>query len=109
MLRVVLGTGVYLTLVGLIGASMGWIVRSTPGSLVAYIALILVLPGIFGNVLGSWGKHVAEFMPSEAGGSFIRSFTEPPSLHPWTGLAVMALWTVLGILIAAIQLRRRDA
>jgi len=109
VLRIVIGTGVYLTLVGVIGAMLGWIVRSTPGTLVAYIALILVLPGIFGNVLGSWGKHVAEFMPSEAGGSFIRSFTEPPSLSPWTGLAVMVLWAVLGVAVAAFEIRRRDA
>ena len=56
--RVVIGTGVYLTLVGVLGAAIGWIVRSTPGSLVAYFAVILVLPVLFGSVLGTWGKHV---------------------------------------------------
>jgi ABC-2 type transport system permease protein len=34
-LRMVVGTGVYLTLVGLIGSVLAWIVRSTPGALVA--------------------------------------------------------------------------
>ena len=47
---------------------IGWIVRSTPGALVTYFALILVLP-VFGNLFGSWGTHVAEFLPS-AGGAF---------------------------------------
>jgi ABC-2 type transport system permease protein len=108
-LRVVVGTGVYLTLVGVIGAMLGWIVRSTPGSLVAYIATILVLPVLFGNVLGTWGKDIAQFMPSEAGGSFIRSIREPHTLAPWTGLGVLGIWTVVGIVIAAIELRRRDA
>lgn len=43
-LRVVLGTGAYLAAVALIGSAIGWIVRSTPGALVAAAALILVCP-----------------------------------------------------------------
>ncbi|MGI8665256.1 MAG: ABC transporter permease subunit [Jatrophihabitans sp.] len=109
VLRVVIGTGVYLTLVGVIGAMLAWIVRSTPGSLVAYIAVILVLPVLFANVLGTWGKDIAQFMPSEAGGSFIRSIREPHTLAPWQGLGVLGLWAVLGIVVAAVLLRRRDA
>jgi ABC-2 type transport system permease protein len=109
VLRVVIGTGVYLTLIGVIGAMIGWIVRSTPGALVAYIALILVIPVIFGNVLGTWGKNIAQYLPSMAGGSFIRSLGEPPNLSPWTGLGVFVLWVVAAIIVAAIVLRRRDA
>ena len=109
VLRVVIGTGVYLTLVGVIAAMLGWIVRSTPGALVAYIAVILVLPVLFGSVLGTWGKDVAEFMPSTAGASFVRSIRESHTLSPWTGLGVLAAWAVVGVVVASVQLRRRDA
>jgi ABC-type transport system involved in multi-copper enzyme maturation permease subunit len=109
VLRVVIGTGVYLTLIGVLGAMIGWIVRSTPGSLVAYIAVILVVPVLFGNVLGSWGKHVAQFLPSNAGGSFVSTIRESPSLAPWAGLGVLVVWVVAGVAVAAIQLRRRNA
>ena len=109
VLRVVIGTGVYLTLIGVIGAMIGWIVRSTPGALVAYIAVILVLPILFGTVLGTWGKDIAQFMPSEAGGSFVRTIREPNTLTPWTGLAVLAGWAVVGVIVAMVELRRRDA
>jgi hypothetical protein len=108
-LRVAIGTGVYLTLVGLIGAAAGWIVRSTPGALVAYIATILVLPVLFGNVLGTWGRDVAQFFPGEAGGSFVSIVSDSPSLSPWTGLGVMVAWVVVGLGVAAVLLRRRDA
>ncbi len=108
-LRVVIGTGVYLTLIGIIAAMLGWIVRSTPGALVAYIATILVLPVLFGDVLGNWGKDVAEYLPSTAGGAFVRTIREPYTLTPWTGLGVLALWAVLATAVAAVQLRRRDA
>jgi ABC-2 type transport system permease protein len=109
VLRVVIGTGAYLTLIGLIGAALGWIVRSTPGALVAYIATILVLPVLFGNVLGTWGKNVAQYLPSQAGRSFVSSIQEPHMLSPWTGLLVLVIWVAAGLGLAAVQLTRRDA
>jgi ABC-type transport system involved in multi-copper enzyme maturation permease subunit len=109
VLRIVIGTGIYLTLIGVIGAALGWIVRSTPGALVAYVAVILVLPILFSTVLGTWGKDLAEFMPTVAGGSFVRSIAEPKTLSPWTGLAVLVAWAVVGVAVAAVELRRRDA
>ncbi len=108
-LRVVIGTGVYLTLIGLLGSALGWIIRSTPGALVTVVGLLLVIPVLLGNLLGAWGRHVAEYLPSVAGGSWAQSLRGPDSLAPWTGLAVLATWVVAGLLIAAVQLRRRDA
>jgi ABC-2 type transport system permease protein len=107
--RVAIGTGVYLTLVGVIGAAIGWIVRSTPGALVTYLGVILVIPVLFGTVLGQWGKHVAEYLPSQAGSAFINTIPDGPSLHPWVGLGVMALWVVGFVAVALHLLRRRDA
>ncbi len=109
VLRVVVGTAVYLTLAGLIGAAYGWIVRSTPGALVAYFGTMVVLPVLFGAVLGNWGKHVAEYLPTQAGAAFSTSVGEPPSLAPWPGLLVMLAWVVLGLAVSATLLRRRDA
>jgi ABC-2 type transport system permease protein len=108
-LRVVLGTAVYLTLIGMIGAAIGWIVRSTPGALVSYLAVILVIPVIFAEAIGHWGKHVAEFLPSQAGGAFIQSIPDGTSLHPWSGIAVMVVWVVAFFAVAIVCLRRRDA
>jgi len=56
---------------------VGWVVGSKPGSLVAYIAVIFVIPVLFGGVFGQWGRDVAKFMPSRAGASFIGSLAEP--------------------------------
>ena len=110
VLRVVIGTGVYLTLVGMIGAALGWIVRSTPGALVTYFAIVLVLPLLFGDALGNWGKEVAQFLPGQAGASFSTSIPESSySLSPWVGLLVLASWVAVALAIAAGVLRRRDA
>lgn len=108
-LRVVVGTGVYLTLVGLLGSSLAWIVRSTPGALVAVIGLILILPVLFGLLLPTWGTHFAAYLPTGAGASFSTSLPRPNALPPWPGLAVMVAWVVVGLLVASWSLRRRDA
>jgi ABC-2 type transport system permease protein len=110
VLRVVIGTGVYLTLIGMIGAALGWIVRSTPGALVAYFAIVVVLPVLFGNALGLWGQKVAQWLPDQAGASFSTSIPESNySLSPWIGLLVLAGWVAVALAIAAGVLRRRDA
>jgi ABC-2 type transport system permease protein len=110
VLRVVIGTGIYLTLVGMIGGALGWIVRSTPGALVAYFAVVLVLPVLFGEALGNWGKEVAQFLPDQAGASFSTSIPESSySLSPWVGLLVLVGWVAVALAMAAGVLRRRDA
>ncbi len=109
VLRVVVGTGIYLTLAGVIGAALGWITRSTPGALVAYVATFLVVPVLFTTVLGQWGKDVARFLPSQAGASFSTTLGHVNGLGPSEGLALMAAWALVGIAVAAVLLRRRDA
>jgi hypothetical protein len=107
-LRVVIGTGVYLTLLGVIGGALGWIVRSTPGALVSYLAVILVIPVLFGNVLGNWGKHVAEFLPSSAGAGFINTIPDHPNVAPWPGIGLLVAWTLVFVGLAVARLSRSD-
>jgi len=108
VLRLVLGTGLYLVCIGLIGAACGWLVRNTPGALVTYFAIILVLPGIFGNVLGNWGKDIAQYFPSEAGRSFVSSLQIPYTLSTWAGFTVLIAWVVIGLAASEFALRQRD-
>jgi ABC-type transport system involved in multi-copper enzyme maturation permease subunit len=110
VLRIVIGTAIYLTLVGVIGAAIGWIIRNTAGAIVTYVAAILVIPAMVENFLGSWGRDIAQYLPSRAGASFSTTFVDSgPNLKPWVGLAVMLLWVIGGLAIALTQLRRRDA
>jgi len=109
VLRIVIGTGVYLTLIGMIGAALGWIIRSTPGAIVTVIGLVLVVPGLFSSLLGQVGKDLGQYLPSNAGGSFIRSVADPTSLSPWVGLGVLVAWVLALGAVAAVRVRRSDA
>lgn len=108
-LHVVLGTGLYLTMIGVIGMMIAWIVRSTPGSLVTFVALILVLPALFANFLQNWGKTVSQYSLPQAGSSFTSSLPDAPHLSAWNGFWVMLAWVVAATVAAVITLRRRDA
>jgi hypothetical protein len=109
VLRVVVGTGVYLTLIGLLGGAIGWIMRSTPGALVALFGLILVVPVLLLLFSGAWAEHVRAWLPTGAGSSFSTSLQMPGALAPWPGLAVMVAWVVVTTAVAGVLLHRRDA
>jgi ABC-type transport system involved in multi-copper enzyme maturation permease subunit len=106
--RFVLGTSLYMVLAGVIGEMIGWIVRSTPGSLVSFFALIFVVPELF-TLFGSAGKHIAQFFPSQAGEAFTVAQPEAPHLSPGAGVLVLCAWVVAAVVVAAVTLRRRDA
>lgn len=107
--RVALGTGLYLTLMALLGSALGWITRSTPGGISAFVGVSLLLPVLFGQLLGTWGKDLAQYLPGGAGESFITTLRAPNTLAPGAGLAMQAAWVAVALLAAAVLLRRRDA
>ncbi|MFC1435735.1 ABC transporter permease [Streptacidiphilus sp. N1-3] len=106
--RYVLGTSLYMVLAGVIGGMIAWMVRSTPGSLVSFFALIFVVPQLF-SLFGSTGKHIAQLFPSQAGEAFTVAQPEAPHLSPGAGVLVLCAWAVAAIVAASITLRRRDA
>lgn len=108
VLRSVIGTGIYLALVGLLGGAFGWIVRSTPGGISSLLGLLLVVPLLLMVLPGAWAAHAAMYLPSEAGASYVMSVHLPGTLTPWTGLAVLVAWVVAAVLVAVVLLRRRD-
>jgi ABC-2 type transport system permease protein len=107
-LRVVIGTGVYLALVGLLGGALGWIVRSTPGGIATLVGLLLVVPVLLEVIPGTWAESVGQYLPNNAGGSFVSSVHADHTLTPWTGLLVLIAWVAAAVVLASVLLRRRD-
>jgi ABC-2 type transport system permease protein len=107
-LRVIIATGLYLALIGLLGSALGWIVRSTPGGISALVGLLLVVPVILGVLPGQWSKDVAKYLPSEAGASFYTTLRGDNALSPGGGLLVLVLWVAGALVTAAVLLKRRD-
>jgi ABC-type transport system involved in multi-copper enzyme maturation permease subunit len=107
--RAVVGAGLYLTVVGLLGVGLGFIIRNTAGAIATLFGLLLVLP-VLGAVLpSSWAKHIVPYLPSNAGQAVMSVHQAPGDLAPWTGFAVFCGYAAAAIIAAAILLKRRDA
>jgi ABC-type transport system involved in multi-copper enzyme maturation permease subunit len=109
VLRAVIGTGLYLTVVGLLGVALGWIIRHTAGAIATVFGLLLVLPALGDALPTSWGDHINPYLPSNAGQQLVSVQHEIGMLSPWSGFAVFYLYAVVGIAVAAVLLKRRDA
>ncbi|MDQ3632042.1 MAG: ABC transporter permease [Actinomycetota bacterium] len=108
-LRAVAGTGVYLTLIGMLGGALGWILRSTASAIAALLGMLMILPLLVGFLPGSAGETVGKYLPSEAGEALASSLEQPDLLAPGASLAVLALWVAGALAVGFATVRRRDA
>ena len=109
VLRVVLAVGVYSACVALIGVALGFLFRSTAGSIGVFVALFMLVPVLSRLLPGELGEWVSKLTPSGAGDA-IMSISSPDSLlSPAAGLAVLLAWVVGLVGLAAVRLRHRDA
>jgi ABC-2 type transport system permease protein len=109
VLRTVVGSSLYLTVVVVIGLALGALLRKTAAGLSVFAAVFFVIPIVVGalphNITG-----FAPYLPSNAGGAVWGSplnATNP--LSPWAGFAVLCGYAVVLTGLAAWRLRRRDA
>ncbi|MEV5718021.1 ABC transporter permease [Amycolatopsis mediterranei] len=107
------GTGGYFALLGLLCAGIGWALRSTAGTLVSVIVLLVPLP----LIVASLGLPEAmPYFPGIAGVNAMVETGKPNPITmtaapyaPWVGLAICAAWATAALLAGAAVLRRRDA
>jgi ABC-type transport system involved in multi-copper enzyme maturation permease subunit len=109
-LRVVVGTALFLTVLGALAVGIGALVRNTAGGIALFVFLLFVLPGITGILPASVADSINPYLPLNAGTVVATStFENSHHLAPWTGFAVFCGYAVLAIGAAAIGLLRRDA
>jgi ABC-2 type transport system permease protein len=109
VLRTVVGTSLYLTVVVVIGLALGALFRKTAAGLSVFAAVFFVIPVTVG-ALPQNIRGFAAYLPSNAGGAL---WGDPlgttNALSPWTGFACLCGYAVVLTALAAWQLRRRDA
>ena len=105
------GTGIVLgsLLCLLTGTMLGMLVRSSPGALVAYFAIALVLPTLSG-ILASTEKGFVDVQPwvdANVARSFL--FEGTPTGEQWAQIGVTAaIWLVLPALVALRSVMRSE-
>jgi ABC-2 type transport system permease protein len=108
--RAVLGTGLYLAVLGLFALAIGSLIRHTAGAIATVIGAVLVLPILASLLPGNWGAHIQAYLPSQAGSLISQTHQHAGDLlSPWQGFGVLCVWTVLLLGAAVYLLRHRDA
>ncbi|KAB2343049.1 ABC transporter permease subunit [Actinomadura rudentiformis] len=109
VLRAVVGGGLYLALIALLALGIGALLRHTAGSVSVILGVLFVLPIIAQFLPGDWASTVSRFLPSGAGGAVMSVKPAEGVLSPWTGFAVLVLYTVVVLAAALFAIQKRDA
>lgn len=108
VLRAVFGAALYIAGCGMFGLAVASVVRQTPGSITAVVALLFVLPLLTLAIPGEVGDVVTKYFTANAGQAVLTTSTLETSLSPWAGYAVFTLEWLVVLGIGALVLRRRD-
>ncbi len=113
VLRAVMGSGVYLTLLGLFALGIAAIIRHTAGAISTFVAVLLILPLILQALPQSVIDAVGKFLPATIGVAMTsasdRNFTDAHPFGPWVGIGLLAGYAALALLIGGWLMVRRDA
>lgn len=107
--RAIVGSVIYLVLVGIFALAVGAIVRSTAGGIAAFAAIFFVIPPLLVLLPSSWNDTISPYLPDSAGRAMFALTRDTNSLGPFWGFALFAGYCALALAIAAILLVRRDA
>lgn len=108
-LRAILGFGLVLAMTALIALAIGTLLRHTAAAVSIALGLLLVVPGLLSLVPGSAGRHLVYALPQRAG-QLIMDRTESAGTpySQWTGLGIVALWTVGLLALAFWSIKKRN-
>jgi hypothetical protein len=110
-LRTVVGTGLYLAVLGLLALGLGTLIRKTAGAITAIVGILFVLP-VLSQLLPSSMDAIQKYLPNNAGQAIITGGSTSggdATLSPWLGLGVFFLYAVVTLGAAAFTLVHRDA
>ena len=107
--RAVLGSALFMTVVGLLGLGLGALLRNTAAGISALFGLLFAPQLVLGLLPESMSDAAYRYLPTPAGAAVSYVDRDPLTLGPWTGFGLFCLYTAIALGLGAWQLRRRDA
>lgn len=107
--RAVVGSALYLAVVGLLGLGLGALIRIAAGGIAALFGVLYGLPLAAGFLPGSMAADVTKYLPATAGQAVTAVQPDPSLLRPWTGFGVLCAYAAILLAVSAVRMRRGDA
>jgi ABC-type transport system involved in multi-copper enzyme maturation permease subunit len=109
VVRVVLGAGLYLVLVGLFGCAVAILFRHAAAGIAVVVGTLFIIPGVVQLLPTSWANPIEEYWPTNAGQQVLLTNRGSHALSAWIGFGEFALFVAVMLVIALYFLERRDA
>jgi ABC-type transport system involved in multi-copper enzyme maturation permease subunit len=114
VLGAVMGSGLYLAVLGLFAVGLGLIIRHTAGSIAAFVGVLLIVPLLTPAFPASIQNAISKFEPTTIGNAMTVVTTHlprgsAPTFNPWVGLAILIAYAAVALGVGAWRLVRRDA
>jgi hypothetical protein len=106
----IMGTALYLTVIGLLAVGLGFLLRTTAGAIATFVGIVLVLPLLADALPDPYANDVREYLPLSALDQLMQA-ARPDSnlLRPWDGFLITVLYAAAALLAGFVVLKRRDA
>lgn len=108
VLRALAGNGAYVALIALFSLALGTLLRGTAATISTLVAVLYVLPGIASALPESWRDPILKYWPTQAGTQVANVVHNAHTLGPWSGLADLAIFVALTLMLAGLRLVRTD-
>ena len=105
-LRTVVGTGLYLAILGLLALGLGALIRKTAGAISAIVGILFVLP-VLSSLLPPSMEAIQKYLPSNAAHAILSGGvgTGDDALSAWLGLGLFFLYAAAVLAVAAYDPR----
>jgi hypothetical protein len=109
--RAVVGSGLYVAVLGLFSLGLATIIRHTAGAISAFVGILLVLPVIIQALPTSIEFNLRRYLPDRIGVQMLNGPSNgfPGAFSPWIGLLILCGYAAALLIIGGILLVRRDA
>jgi ABC-type transport system involved in multi-copper enzyme maturation permease subunit len=112
VLRAIIGTALYVTVIGLMSFAFGAIIRHTAGTIATMVGVLFILPLIVEVLPSDWTNDVNKWLPGSAGGQLMATVagsSDSTLFSAWGQFGVTVGYTVILLIIGAFLFRKRDA
>ncbi|QFU86876.1 ABC transporter permease [Amycolatopsis sp. YIM 10] len=108
VLRAVIGSGLYLTAIGLLGVALGAVLRSTAGAIGVLVSATLLIRLVAQMLPETWSDWMGRYWPTAAGENIMNVLQASGALPPWIGFAVLCGFVAVIGAAGYTVLRTRD-
>lgn len=109
VVRVIVGSGVSLALMGVLAVGLAALICSMVGSFITVVVLLTVAPIALSAVPVEWVAKLMVYLPTVVGSQYLSPDPTATIVDPWWGLVILAGWALAFLVAGGLALCSRDA